>query len=55
MKPDMITVKVLREFKQKTRKYIGRLKTHRDFVDFMNHAADHYLVFLKEQEEKKSE
>lgn len=56
MKGKTITVKILREFKTKSQKYIGPLKTATNFGHFTNKALNHYIDFLKkEEEEKKSE
>jgi len=54
MKEKTITVKILKELHTKSRKYVGPLKKHRNFVHIVNHAVNQYLISL-EEEEKKSE
>ena len=55
MKEKTITVKILRELKQKSRKYVGPLKKHRNFVHIVNHAVNQYLNLLEKEEGNKSE
>lgn len=55
MEEKLAMVKVQKEYKTKSQKYIGPSKTHRNFSHFTNRALDHYLNFVKKEEEKKSE
>lgn len=53
MGEETITIKLLVELEKKSQKYIGSLKTHRNLRHFVNLAVNHYLDFLKKEEERK--